>query len=156
MHLAQINVAQWKISPEDPRAAGFMDNIDRVNALASRTPGYVWRLADRAEEARALTVFGNDALIINMSVWETPEALEHFVWNTLHKRIYERKDEWFGATGGQRFVMWWIEPGTVPTIDDAKARLDHLNEHGNTDFAFGWAHLPHIKLWQRNAADKED
>ncbi len=149
MHLAQINVAQWKISPQDPRAAGFMGNIDRVNALAARTSGYVWRLADHAEEMRALKVFGNDALIINMSVWETPAALEHFVWNTVHKQIYERKDEWFGAAGDQRFVMWWIEPGTIPTIDDAKLRLDHLNKNGDSDFAFGWAHLPHIKLWQK-------
>jgi hypothetical protein len=83
-----------------------------------------------------------------MSVWETPEQLEHFVWSTVHKRVYNRKQEWFRVMKTHHFVMWWVDEGHLPDLDEAKQRLDYLDAHGESDHAFSWAHLPHIKLWQ--------
>lgn len=83
-----------------------------------------------------------------MSVWETAEQVEHFVWNTVHKSLYSRKAEWFDAMSSHHFVMWWTEPSHRPTLDEVKERLDYLDRHGNTDHAFNWAHLPGVKLWQ--------
>ena len=80
-----------------------------------------------------------------MSVWETAEQLEHFVWNTVHKRFYQKKGNWFAPMATPHFVMWWIAAGHVPTPQEALARLDHLTKHGPSDHAFGWESLPSVK-----------
>jgi hypothetical protein len=82
-----------------------------------------------------------------MSVWESVEALERFVWATVYKLFYNRKGDWFEKLAAPHFVMWPVAPGHIPDIAEAKARLDHLTQHGDSDAAFGWSHLPHIKLW---------
>jgi hypothetical protein len=147
MHLAELNIGVLKAPVGDPLVDDFVRNLDRINALAERSPGFVWRLRDEAGNATAIPTPWPDA-IANMSVWETPEQLEHFVWNTVHKKFYNRKAEWFKAMKSQHFVMWRVPEGHRPTLCEAKERLDHLDAHGNSDYAFGWSHLPHIKLWQ--------
>ena len=150
MQLAQLNIAQWKVDPAGPAGLKFVALLDTVNNAAERMPGFVWRYAEAdAADPSTAGPFDDGTMIVNMSVWDTPAHLEDFVWNTVHKRVYARKDEWFAALGSQHFVMWWVEDGHVPTLEEAKARLDHLNEHGDSDHAFGWSHLPHIKLWQQ-------
>ena len=149
-HLAQVNVARLKYPIDDPRIAGFVNNIDIVNSVADRSDGFIWRLQD--DDNNALDVVfedGNPLLIVNMSVWESPAHLEKFVWQTVHKQIYKKKDEWFEALGQMHLALWWVEPGHKPTIAEAKDKLSHLNEHGSTDYAFGWDYLPHVKLWQK-------
>jgi len=148
MHLAEVNIARLAWPLDDPRIAGFVDRLDAVNAIAERSPGFVWRLQDEAGNALAIEAFDDPMVIVNMSVWETPEHLEHFVWNTVHKQVYRRKAEWFNALAGHHFAMWWIEEGHVPTLAEARDRLDRLDRRGDTDEAFGWAHLPHVRLWQ--------
>ena len=149
-HLAELNIAEWKVSPESEAAAPFMRALDTVNAVADRSPGFVWRLQDDTGNATDLDhPWADQNVIVNMSVWETPQALEHFTWNTVHRAIYRRRAEWFAHMKSHALVMWWVAPGHIPTLDEAKARLDHLDAHGNSDFAFGWDHLPHVKLWQQ-------
>lgn len=149
MQLAELNIAEWKIDPQSEAAQPFMRAIETVNAVADRSPGFVWRLQDESGDAiRVDHPWSNENVIVNMSVWEDAHALENYVWNTVHRAIYRRKDEWFSHMRMAHFVMWWVEPGHRPTLDEAKARLDHMNEHGNTDTAFGWDHLAHVKLWQ--------
>ncbi|MEO0497830.1 MAG: DUF3291 domain-containing protein [Pseudomonadota bacterium] len=148
MHLAQINIAKPKYALDDPRIADFMDNLQRINTLGSTMPGFVWIHQDETGHAMHQPTPWPGAAA-NMTVWETPEHLEHFVWNTVHKQFYNRKAEWFEAMDSHHFVMWWVEEGHRPTLMEAKERLDHLDEHGQTDHAFGWEHLPHVKLWQQ-------
>lgn len=148
MQLAEVNISRWKVAPHSAEAKPFIDNIATVNALAERSPGFVWRLLDEGRDARGATPMGGALTLVTLSVWENAEYLEHFVWNTVHKRIYQRKGEWFEALDSHHFAMWWIEDGVYPDLVEARKRLDHLNEHGNSDHAFGWSHLPHIKLWQ--------
>ena len=150
MHLAELNIAIPKYANDDPRFADFMDNLNRINGLAATLPGFVWIHADDSGHAMDMPTPWPDAAA-NLTVWETPEALEHFVWNTVHKQFYNRKADWFEAMDSHHFVMWWVEEGHRPTLEEAKERLDHLNAHGDTDHAFGWSHLPHIKLWQTQA-----
>ena len=45
-HLAQLNIGKFRFPTDDPRMAGFMQNLDRVNAIAERSEGFVWRLKD--------------------------------------------------------------------------------------------------------------
>ena len=148
-HLAELNIARLRHPLDDPRVADFVSNLDRVNAAAERSPGFVWRLKGEGNDATDLVAFDDPLIITNMSVWERPEDLEHFVWNTVHKRFYQRRSEWFSLLGAHHFVMWWIVPGHTPTVAEAIARLDRKTQHGDGDEAFGWSHLPHVKLWQQ-------
>ncbi|RLP24242.1 DUF3291 domain-containing protein [Mesorhizobium sp. YM1C-6-2] len=149
MNLAQLNVARLKYPFEDPRIADFADNLDRINGLAERSDGFVWRLQDDDGNAVEIRADADPMIIVNMSVWRDAESLERFVWNTVHKQIYRRRGEWFGAMKDQHLVMWWVDEGYQPTVDEGMGRLEHLRARGDSDFAFGWSHLPHVKLWQQ-------
>ena len=148
MHLAQVNIGRVLGGPDDPRLADFYNNLARVNAMAERMPGFVWRLKNESgESAVGLHWPGDETTAVNMSVWETADDLGRFVFQTVHRTIYARKHEFFEMPKENTVAMWWVEPGHMPTIAEAKERLDHLNAHGPSDFAFGWADLPSAKLF---------
>ena len=116
-HLAQLNVAQATDNLDSPRLADFVNAIDRVNAVAERSPGFIWRLkSGDGDNALDITVSDDPRFIVNMSVWETAEALEQFVWNTIHKRVYAKKAKWFAEPQEAHFVMWWVAAGHQPTV----------------------------------------
>jgi hypothetical protein len=146
-HIAQLNIGRFRYPTDDPRMAAFMTNLDRINALAERSEGFVWRLKDDSNNATAIRPASDPTMAVNLSVWESVEALERFVWMTVHKQFYNRKGDWFEKPGMPHFVMWPIPPGHIPNLEEATGRLAHLTEQGDSDFAFGWSHLPHIKLW---------
>lgn len=149
-HLAQLNVGRMAHALDDPRMAGFMNNLDRVNAIAGRSPGFVWRLQDEGGNATRIAFLEDDPeMIVNMSVWESPEALEDFTWNTLHKQFYARRAEWFQLMKSNHFVMWWVPAGHIPTLADAAERLAHLDKYGPSERAFGWAELEEARLWRK-------
>ena len=137
-HLAQLNIGRLKYDVDDPRMAEFIDNLDRVNAIAERSEGFVWRLTGEGNNATDII---HDGVNVNMSVWENAEALENFVWNTVHVKFYRRKPEWFDHIEDRYLVMWPVEAGHIPTLDEAFERLDHLKTHGSSDYAFGWEGL---------------
>jgi len=148
-HLAEVNIGRVLSGPEDPRMSGFYDNLARINALAERMPGFVWRLKDETgDSAMALHWPGDQTMSVNMSVWESAEALGRFVFQTAHRNVYARKHDFFETPDQPMFVLWWIEPGHIPTLDDAKARLDHYRAHGPSPEAFGWADLPDAQVWR--------
>jgi len=150
LHLAQLNVGKLLHPKGDPRMAGFFDNLDRINAIAERVPGFVWRLKDDSGNATDMRPFAEDPdMLLNMSVWESIEALEKFVWQTAHVTIYRKKPQYFVPDDGVHFVMWWIDAGHIPTPREAKERLDHLALNGPSDFAFDWKSTLQAKLWQK-------
>ena len=115
-HLAQLNIAAAVDDLESKQLADFMAALDRVNAVAERSPGFVWRLQDADGNATSIKASDDPRLVVNMSVWETPHQLEQFVWNTIHKRVYTKRTKWFSRTGHERsFVMWWVPAGHLPT-----------------------------------------
>ena len=146
-HLAQLNIGRFLHPTDDPRMAGFMRNLDRINALAERSEGFVWRLKDDSGNATAIRPFPDPNMAVNLTLWESVEALERFVWNTVHVRVYNGKAAWFEKLATPHFVMWTVPAGHIPSLEEAKARLDHLTAQGDSDFAFGWSHLAHIKQW---------
>ncbi|WP_290779037.1 DUF3291 domain-containing protein [Hoeflea sp.] len=153
MHVAELNIARPRYPLEDERMAGFTNNLDRINALAERSSGFVWRLTGDGNDATDLVFPDEPDAIVNISVWESAAALEHFVWNTVHAKIYNHKDRWFPAFGKPYFVMWPVAVGHRPKLDEAFARLNQLTVHGNTDEAFGWDGLPQLKSWmEKNCA----
>ena len=139
MHLAELNIGRFRFPTSDPRMAGFMDNLYRVNALAERSPGFVWRLKGNNNNATDFRV--GDDMAVNLSVWETAKDLEHYVFNTVHAQFYRRKAEWFALMEKPHMVFWHVAEGHLPTLDEAMARLAHVEANGPTDFAFGWAEV---------------
>jgi hypothetical protein len=135
-HLAQLNIARMLAAREDPIMADFFAQIDEINALAEKTPGFIWRLQTDEGDATALRVFDDDMMIINMSVWESVEPLYQFTYYSDHAAVYRRRQEWFHKLETPMMVMWWIPAGTVPTIEDAKAKLDYISTYGATPEAF--------------------
>jgi hypothetical protein len=148
LHLAQLNIGRIRYPLDDPRMADFVNNLDRVNAIAEHTPGFIWRLQDNSGNATAIHAFDDPRMLLNMSVWEPVEALERFVWQTVHKRIYGRRPEWFEPLDRPHFVMWWVPAGHRPDLAEAKGRLEHLWAHGPSDYAFGWESIPSAQLWK--------
>jgi hypothetical protein len=93
--IAQLNIGRFRYRTDDPRMASFMANLDRINALAERSEGFVWRLKDESNNATAIRPANDPNMAVNLSVWESVEALERFVWATVHKQFYNRKGDWF-------------------------------------------------------------
>ncbi|PVB63696.1 DUF3291 domain-containing protein [Labrenzia sp. 011] len=114
------------------------------------------RLQHDGEEAGdySVVVADDPMMIPNLSVWETVEDLENFVFRIVHKRIYARRAEWFGVMEQMNFLMWPVPAGHRPTLEEAWARLKHLNDHGSSDHAFGWNHVPSATLWRSARCDK--
>ena len=136
MHLAQLNIARFKLPLEDPRMAGFVEALDPINALADEAPGFVWRLQTEAGNATDIHVFEDDRMLVNMSAWESVEALADFVYRSDHVAVMRRRREWAEHMKEAYLVLWWVPEGELPTVEEAIGRLDHLREHGPTPYAF--------------------
>ena len=135
-NIAQFNVARARWPLDDPRMAGFTENVGRINALAERSPGFLWRLVD--EDGPEAPRFGGDPLMtFTLSLWRDLESLRRFAWNTVHKRFRLRTQEWFEPLGAAYLVCWRIEAGRKPTGGEALARLEDLRREGPTAERFG-------------------
>ena len=135
--LAQINIARMKgVDINDPVMKEFVDNLDKVNAIAEDSEGFVWRLKDEENNATSFNPYQDEQVIINISVWENIETLENFMYKTLHSDFLRRRKEWFQKFGNASFAMWWILENQFPTIQDAVDNLDYLQKNGPTNLAF--------------------
>lgn len=133
--LAQLNIATTKEPLESPVMADFVANLDRINELAERSPGFVWRLKGEGNDATSLRPLGEN-VIVNMSVWDGIESLNGYVYRSAHTEIMRRRREWFDRMREMHMVLWWVRHGHQPTVDEGIGRLEHLRQHGPTGFAF--------------------
>jgi hypothetical protein len=135
-HLAQLNLATLKFPLDDPRMIDFTTGLAPMNALADRSPGFVWRLMDDVgSDATSLRPFGDD-VIINLTVWTSRDALWDYVYRSGHLEFLRRRSDWFERPRAGTLVLWWIPAGHVPTIDEAHDRLRLLQQSGPTPRAF--------------------
>lgn len=138
-HLAQFNVARAKGPTDGPVMAEFMANLDRINALADASPGFVWRLQTEDGAATSIRAFDDPDMLLNLSVWVDFDSLHHYVYKTDHVDFLRRRSEWFEPVEGLPVVvMWWIRAGSVPTVAEAIERLHHLADNGPTAEAFSF------------------
>lgn len=135
MQLAQLNVATLLASIDSPQLAGFVARLDEVNALADAAPGFVWRLQDATGNATSIQPWGDD-VIVNMSVWESVEALRAYVFGAGHVDVLRRRREWFAPMGSSYVVLWWVPDGHRPSLEEAHERLELLAASGPTPEAF--------------------
>lgn len=136
-HLAQLNIAKMKFPLDDPRMREFVDRLQQINALADDAPGFVWRLQTEDGDATAIDCFGADTLV-NMSLWRDLESLRDYAFRSAHKDLLARRNEWFERMQQPYSVLWWIEAGRLPTLEQAAARLEALRRDGPAAHAFNF------------------
>jgi hypothetical protein len=136
LHIAQVNIARIRATLDDPSMAGFVARLDEINALADRSSGFVWRLQTPEGNATSLRPYQDERILVNMSVWESIEALKGYVYRSAHTELIRARAEWFEKFTGVYQALWWVPVGQLPGVDEAKKRLAHLEVHGPTAFAF--------------------
>ena len=140
MQLAQLNIARTKAAMDEPLMKEFVDNLAPINAIAESSQGFVWRLQDESGDATSIQAFDDPSLIVNMSVWESVEALKGFIFKTHHIDFLKRKSEWFDRLEQANYVLWWVPEGYRPDVEEGKERLMHLRKHGESAYAFSFKH----------------
>jgi hypothetical protein len=137
MHLAQINIGRMKAPLEDPSMHVFVSRLAEINALADGSPGFVWRMQDGEGNGNTyLRPYDDERIIVNMSVWKSVEQLRTYTYETAHAAILRQRRDWFEKFDRVALALWWIPAGHIPTMDEAKARLESLEVNGPTPFAF--------------------
>ena len=150
-YLAELNIGKLIAPTDDPRVAEFMGALDRVNGMGKRMPGFVWMMEGSGAPGTgntAVKLEDDPQFVSNLTVWENVATLENFVWNTVHRAFYERRQEWFEVLGKMHFVMWWVPIGHKPTLEEALAKLFQKQENGDSDCAFGWSYLKDAQAWK--------
>jgi Domain of unknown function (DUF3291) len=140
-HLAQLNIALLVAPLDSPQLAGFVARLEEINALAESSPGFVWRFQTEDGDATAVRPYDDDRILVNFSVWESPEALHHYVYRTGHVEVMRQRGEWFAKMEEDFMVHWWVPAGHRPTVLEAVARLAHLRSEGPSPYAFTYRAL---------------
>ena len=126
---------------DDPLMEGFRSQLDRVNAVADQSPGFVWRLQTAEGDATSLRPFEDDRILVNMSVWESKDALHRYVYEGPHLGLLRGRRDWFLPFDGPMLALWWIPAGHIPTVEEAKAKLEELGRNGPTAASFTFRNL---------------
>lgn len=140
-NLAQINVARLIAPIDDPRIADFVAQLDGINALAEASPGFIWRLKSESGNATDIAYNDDPFVIPNMSVWKSVEDLRQFVYRTQHLFVFKDRAKWFEKMDKPHYCLWWIPAGHIPTVIEARERLEHYQLHGATAYSFWFQKL---------------
>ena len=135
-HLAQYNLARMVAPLDDPVMTDFVANLVRINTLADRSPGFVWRHQTPDGDSTSIRVRGDDRILINFSVWESIESLHEYTFRSDHLEVYRRRRDWIEPPAEAYLVLWWVPAGHIPSVEEADERLDHLRAHGPSAYAF--------------------
>ena len=138
-HLAQVNIGRIVAPLDSETMHGFASRLDEINALADGWPGFVWRLQGEGDSATDLRPFEDDTLLVNMSVWESFEALRDYVYRSDHLTLLRARKQWFEPLKEAFTALWWVPAGHIPTTAEAWARITHLRAHGPSELAFTFA-----------------
>lgn len=140
-HLAQINIALAVDDMDSPVMQGFVSRLDEINGLAEQSDGFIWRLKDDngGNDATNIQAFENPRILVNISVWRDLPSLQQFVYKSVHVELIRDRSEWFHKIKEMHQALWWVPAGHVPTVEEAKTRLEHLREHGPSQQAFTFA-----------------
>jgi hypothetical protein len=135
-HVAQINVGRLIAPIDDPRIAGFVSQLDSINALADTSPGFVWRLQSASGNATDIAYNDDPSMMVNMSVWQSIEALRDYVYSSRHVEVFRERAKWFEKLSVQPYCLWWVPAGHRPTVVEGRERLEHYRTNGATPYAF--------------------
>jgi hypothetical protein len=134
--LAQVNAARLRAPLSSPALGGFVAVVDPVGRLAEQSPGFVWRLVT-GESHGVVTHADQDAvLVVNVSVWQSYEALHTFVYRSAHGALVRRRAEWFLPVRQPATALWWVLAGHRPDVDEALRHLALLRRYGPSPKSF--------------------
>jgi heme-degrading monooxygenase HmoA len=146
-HLAQVNVAYARGDERDPVMAQFMAQLDEINGLAERSPGFVWRHVSDSRDPSQREL-ADPRVLFNMSVWESVEALHAFTYKSRHAQVFAARKKWFEdwkervgslpelGEGAPFLALWWVPAGQVPSPAEGLERLRLLGGKGPHPQAF--------------------
>src|SRR6266850_869737 len=118
--LAQINISRLLAPLDDPKIAEFVAQLDPVNALADKAPGFVWRLQSESGNATDIAYKSN------------------------HMQVFRDRAKWFEKAVKPGYCLWWIPAGHIPTVGEGRERLEHYQVHGATSHSFWFSQqFPH-------------
>lgn len=137
--LAQINIARARAPLDQPLMSGFVEQLAPINALAERSPGFVWRLQSEAGDATSIQAFEDPLIIVNLSVWASFAALKDYVYSGEHLEVLKGKRSWMEKMDGPTLALWWVPQGQWPSVEAGKAALGMLREFGPSPAAFTFA-----------------
>ena len=140
-HLGQINIGRLLAPMDDPKIAGFVNQLDAINALADQAPGFVWRLQSNSGNATDVPYNDDPFMMVNMSVWKSIEALRDYVYRSDHVKVFRERANWFEKMSKPIYCLWWIPAGHIPTVAEGRERMEHYQQHGSTPFSF-WFSQP--------------
>jgi hypothetical protein len=140
-HLAQINIALAKAEMDTEIMEGFVSRLDEINETADKAEGFVWRLQTEDGDSTAIRVFDEPLLLVNMSVWKSIDALKNFVYKSAHVELIRDRQSWFHKYIDAHQALWWIPAGHIPTIEEAKEKLETIKKHGPTLSAFHYGKI---------------
>src|SRR5437879_10786420 len=134
--LAQINIGRLVAPIDDPKIAEFVAQLDPINALADQAPGFVWRLQSGSGNATDIPYNDDPSIMVNMSVWQSLEALRNYAYKSEHMEVLRDRAKWFVKMDKPIYCLWWIPAGDIPSVADGRERLEHYQEHGATPYSF--------------------
>jgi uncharacterized protein DUF3291 len=140
-HLAQINVGRILFPFDDPRMSGFVEQLAPVNAIADKSPGFVWRLQSASGNATDIPFNDDPRMHVNMSVWKSLESLRDFTYRAHHLEVFRDRARWFEKLDKPSYCLWWIPIGHIPTVAEGRERLEHFWQRGATSYSF-WFQQP--------------
>jgi len=135
-HIAQMNIARMQAPLEDPVMAGFVAKLEEINQLADDSPGFVWRFQSEGGDSTYLRPYDDDRILFNMSVWESVDSLKRYVYKSAHSEVMRNRREWFEKMSDAYSVLWWIKAGNIPSVREAKLRLEYLQKNGPSKHVF--------------------
>lgn len=134
--LAQVNIARMLAPLDDPLMALFVARLDEINALADSSPGFIWRLQSAEGNATSVRAYEDERILFNMSVWTSLEHYSDYVYKSAHREVMKMRRQWFERFDDLYTTIWWVPQGHIPTVEEAKERLEHLRTYGASAFAF--------------------
>jgi hypothetical protein len=137
-HIAQLNISRLSAPLDSPQMKEFVDFLEPVNKFAEESPGFIWRMKGDNGEASSLMAspFSDPMIVTNLTVWADIPSLQAFVYQSVHRYFLQSRRQWFDRVEGGQVVMWWVPRGEIPTLEDAKVRLERLDRDGPTPSGF--------------------
>jgi heme-degrading monooxygenase HmoA len=135
-HLAQINIARLTAPLDDPRIAEFVEQLEPINKLADSSPGFISRLQSEQGNATDLAYSDDPFIIVNMSVWDSIEALKEFTYRSRHLHVLRDRKKWFEKMELPHYCLWWVPIGHRPAIAEGRTKLELYQRYGSTVEAF--------------------
>ena len=149
-HLAQINIARMLAPLDSDIMKDFVANLDRINALAEESNGFVWRLKEDGNNATSIRIYDDEFFIVNMSVWKGIDELHEYVYRSAHKEVLARRSEWFERMKDMHMVLWYVPAGHNPTVAEAEQKLNQIRENGPQPSAFNFKNRYSVSDFQEH------